>query len=60
MGKPEQKPPLGITPRFIVDELRAIDILNASIRYVLSKKHIPTEWLFELEDINYRLNSNND
>ena len=43
------KPPLGITPKSIHDQSRAIDILKAMKRYVYANKAIPTEWINELK-----------
>lgn len=50
-----KKPPLGITPRFILDEERREEILLAMNRYIYENKRIPSEWLDELNEINDRL-----
>lgn len=46
----EEKPPLGIIPKYLWEENRAQDILNAMVRY--SEKHLPTprEWIFEIAE----------
>lgn len=41
-------PPLGIMPKTIHDQKRAIGILEAMQRYVSMDKAIPTEWFDEL------------
>jgi hypothetical protein len=53
--KASEIPPLGLRPRFIVDERRAIEIVEAMTRYVENAKPIPNEWLAELTEINKRL-----
>ena len=45
-----EKPPLGITPRYIHDEHRAREIIFALLRYLDAGKPIPREWLEELSD----------
>ena len=49
-----RKPPLGLTPRPIIDKERCIEILEASLRYVNSYKKIPNDWIQELIGINRR------
>lgn len=49
------KPPLGLRPRYIVAQERAIEIVEAVDRYVRAGKQIPAEWLTELIDVNREL-----
>ena len=44
-------PPIGIMPRKIWLEHRAIDILDAMRRYIESGKEVPEGWLDELEGL---------
>lgn len=44
------KPPLGLQPRSVHDNLRVKDILAAMQRYAAANKAIPNEWLEELID----------
>lgn len=47
----EQKPPLGLTPKFVWDTMRINDILNAMERYSYANKPIPVEWINELKSL---------
>ena len=47
----EEKPPIGIKPRYIHDGERLREILNAMDRYSKASKHIPGEWIDELRDL---------
>lgn len=49
---PEQveHPPLGITPRHIVEHQRSIEILEAMLRYKQANKDVPLAWLEELTE----------
>lgn len=49
--KYEEKPPVGIKPRYIHDGERLCEILNAMDRYSKASKHIPGEWIDELRDL---------
>lgn len=49
--KYEDKPPIGIKPRYIHDGERLREILNAMERYSKASKHIPGEWINELGDL---------
>lgn len=49
------KPPMGLRPRYIVAQERAIEIVEAMDRYVRAGKKLPTEWLTELIDVNREL-----
>lgn len=47
----DEKPPIGIKPRYIYDGERLREILNAMDRYSKASKHIPGEWIDELRDL---------
>ena len=49
------KPPIGITPRWIGDIGRGIEILNGCVRYIEKRKKIPNDWIQELRGINRRM-----
>jgi hypothetical protein len=44
------KPPLGLVPRFIRDEARVKEIIEAIARYNEVGKPVPQEWLDELNE----------
>jgi hypothetical protein len=44
------KPPLGLVPRFIRDEERVREIIEAIDRYNEAGKPVPQEWLDELNE----------
>ena len=46
-----QAPPIGLVPRFVRDQERALEILAAMSRYVRDGKKIPRAWLGELAEI---------
>jgi len=46
-----EKPPIGLRPRTIHSQDRAIDIVDAMKRYVLANKPIPKDWFDELKDL---------
>ena len=50
------KPPIGITPRWLLDEERAIEIEQAITRYNEVDYPIPVEWIQELNEVYKRLN----
>lgn len=50
------KPPIGITPRWLLDEERAIEIEEAIVRYNKADYPIPIEWIQELNEVYERLN----
>lgn len=52
---PLKKPPLGLMPQYIHDELRLKDIREAIIRYLDACMDIPIEWIEEYNEINRRL-----
>ena len=45
------KPPLGLVPKHIHDNNRAIQIVEAIHRYLLEFKPVPEEWTRELYSI---------
>ncbi len=45
------KPPIGLRPRFIADEMRVAEILQAVINYGMCHREIPDEWLDELREL---------
>ena len=49
------KPPIGITPRWLLDEEREIEIQRAITRYTDAGYPIPIEWYEELNEIVERL-----
>lgn len=46
-----QKPPLGLMPKWLYDEQRIYDILNAMERYSKQEYKIPLEWITELRSL---------
>lgn len=46
---PINKPPLGLTPRYIWLGLRLEDVKNAIERYRVAETEVPAKWLKELE-----------
>ena len=46
-----EKPPIGLTPRWVHNELRAISILSAMQRYIIARTPIPDEWFDELREL---------
>lgn len=46
----ECKPPLGITPRFVIEERRIAEIQNGINRFIDAKHPIPIEWIEELNE----------
>ena len=46
-----EKPPLGLTPKFVRDMERAKEIYEAVGRYVVAEKPIPLEWVEELNEL---------
>lgn len=51
------KPPIGITPRWLLDEEREIEIREAITRYTEAGYPVPIEWYQELNEITERLSS---
>ena len=45
-----ERPPLGLRPNWVVDNARAIEIMEAITRYVQALKPVPYEWYEELSD----------
>lgn len=54
------KPPLGLVPRFIRDEERVQEIIEAVDRYNEAGKPVPQEWLDELNEKAPKEKQNND
>lgn len=54
-----RKTPIGVTPRFIVEEGRSNDLANAIVRYLDAGLLIPQEWVIEYNEIKERLNGGN-
>ncbi len=50
-----EKPPLGLRPRFVVDEERFFEIMAACARFRKAKRPIPKYWLEEAQEIANRL-----
>ena len=46
-----EQPVLGLKPKYIWDNLRIADILDAMERYSNVKKPIPIEWVRELKEL---------
>lgn len=51
-----EKPPLGLRPRWLVDEQRLEEIIEAVIRYIYAGFPIPIEWAEELNELTIRRN----
>jgi hypothetical protein len=51
----EEKPPLGVYPRWLAEEKRYSDILDAIVRYRKGQYIIPPEWLEEAGEIARRI-----
>ena len=45
-----EKPPLGLRPRFIADQERAIEIIEALKRYAEAGQSPPLAWIEELQE----------
>jgi hypothetical protein len=45
------KPPLGLRPRFIMERNRMIEIFEAMLRYVDADKKVPKKWRKELNEL---------
>ena len=50
----QEKPPLELKPRFIVEQARIGEIRMAMNRYIDEFKTIPLEWIFEYNDLAHR------
>ena len=51
-----EKPPLGLTPKYIHDNMRISEIINAVYRYMDVRKEIPEEWIKEYNELCRNLN----
>lgn len=47
----QRTPPVGVKPRKLHDEQRALDLLAAMVRYVTHERRIPSEWIEELDGL---------
>ena len=47
----EEKKPLGIKPRDIHNQERALELSAAVHRYIAANKIVPREWFLELSDL---------
>ena len=47
----KEKPPSGLIPKYLHDDRRALEILEAMDGYVRAGKPIPREWLSELNEL---------
>jgi hypothetical protein len=45
------KPPLGLRPRWIAEEERLLEIIEAGNRYLKAGKAIPKPWLKEMAEL---------
>jgi len=54
-GEQQNKPPLGLRPKRISDRQRAVEILEAMLRYTDGGAAIPSQWFDELIDIQTKL-----
>ena len=51
----DQRPPLGLKPRFVADEQRMEEITEAIQRYKDAGYQIPSEWIAEYKEIAKRI-----
>lgn len=51
--KPTEQLPVGLRPKWVVDELRRVEILEAMLRYASANPPVatPGEWLLELDEL---------
>lgn len=47
----ETAPPIGLTPKFIRDQQRAMEIVLAISRFVEAGQKVPRTWLNELTEL---------
>ena len=47
-----ERSPIGLRPKYIIDELRTQEILEAMLRYSKAGKTIPLTWMEELAELN--------
>lgn len=45
------KPPLGVTPKYLWDERRIRDLMGATARFIDEGEPVPKEWVEELLDL---------
>lgn len=46
-----KKPPLGLKPRFLIEEERILEIRSAILRYIDDKFPIPIAWIEEYNEL---------
>ena len=46
-----RNPPLGLKPRFLVNEKRLYEVREAIVRYYNAEWQIPIEWIEEYNDL---------
>ena len=46
-----KKPPIGLTPKWVIDEKRLKEVRAAIVRYYDAKLKIPIEWIEEYNDL---------
>jgi len=52
----EEKPPIGLVPKWKVQEDRLKALCQAVVRYLEDNRSIPAEWLEELEELSGAIN----
>ena len=50
-----KKPPLGVMPRYVHDEMRRQDLIGAITRYINDGAMVPLEWVKEYNELTKRL-----
>ena len=46
-----KKPPLGLTPKYIRQRQRFVEVCEAIVRYYDAEKQIPIEWIEEYNEL---------
>ncbi|WP_312107590.1 hypothetical protein [Lachnoclostridium sp.] len=54
ISKQVNKPPLGIKPKWLHNQIRLNDIIKAIRRYINAGLEIPIEWVEEYNDLNIK------
>ena len=54
--KTMNQPPAGIIPKYLHQEQRRDDLLEAINRYIADNRHVPEKWLQELAGLNREIN----
>lgn len=47
----DKKPPLGLVPRWVINEKRIVSIVDAMNRYIQAGYKIPISWVREYNDL---------